>query len=87
MNSLADLSHEEFKQKFGLGYNRYRRTNLGARPTAVRYANISEEQMPREVDWRKLHAVAEVKNQLQVCARCRTWRLHAPASASRAALL
>jgi hypothetical protein len=64
MNALADLSHEEYKQKYALGLNNYQRP-LGARPSGFKYADLAEEQLPQEVDWRS-NAVAEVKNQMNV---------------------
>ena len=68
LNSLADLTHEEYKQRF-LGYKpSLRKPANSARLGSFSYADVADEQLPRAVDWRALKAVAEVKNQQQVGA-------------------
>lgn len=68
LNALADLTHEEYKSKYALGFNKYERP-LGSRPNSFMYADVAEDTMPPQVDWRELKAVAEVKNQMNVSGR------------------
>lgn len=69
MNSLADLSHEEYKAKY-LGYKPALRTTLRARNTGpFKYANVADDSLPPSIDWRKKGAVTGVKNQQQ-CGSC-----------------
>jgi KDEL-tailed cysteine endopeptidase len=69
LNALADLSHDEFKQKYALGYNKYLRNDLQSRPQSFMYGDLDEANLPLAVDWRETKAVSEVKNQLQ-CGSC-----------------
>ena len=62
MNSLADLTHEEFKQQ-SLGYRPDLKTGLQALSTGFRHANVTAK---KSVDWREKNAVTAVKNQQQV---------------------
>ncbi|WIA41578.1 hypothetical protein OEZ86_008942 [Tetradesmus obliquus] len=68
LNSLADLSHEEYKQKYALGYRKFTRTPEN-RLKGFSHGNLDEATLPVEIDWRKQNAVAEVKNQQQ-CGSC-----------------
>jgi KDEL-tailed cysteine endopeptidase len=65
---LADLSHEEYKQKYSLGYRKFHR-NPENRLKGFSHGNLDEATLPVEIDWRKQNAVAEVKNQQQVSSR------------------
>jgi hypothetical protein len=64
LNSMADLSQDEYKQHF-LGYKPALR-DTPAEPRAFTYESVADEAVPKEVDWRKKGAVTEVKNQEQV---------------------
>lgn len=64
LNALADLTHEEYKQKYALGYRKFQRSEN--RLTTFSHGDIDEATLPQEIDWRKQNAVAEVKNQQQV---------------------
>jgi KDEL-tailed cysteine endopeptidase len=67
LNALADLSHEEFKQRYGLGLRRYPvRPDGAAANGAFRHGALDAAQLPASVDWREKGAVAEVKNQMSV---------------------
>lgn len=63
LNALADLTHEEYKQKYALGFRKFvRKSN---KLTSFSHGSLDADNLPPEVDWRK-KAVAEVKNQQQV---------------------
>lgn len=73
MNSLADLTHEEYKNHY-LGYKPALRQANAPRPATFKYANVSDEGLPTAIDWRAQKAVTEVKNQEQVrVAACSTF--------------
>ena len=66
LNALADLTHEEYKAKFALGFRKFVRADnrlAGAAPFS--HGSLSADNLPLTVDWRT-NAVAEVKNQQQV---------------------
>ncbi len=65
MNSLADLTQEEYKKHY-LGYKPALRQANALLPTTFKYANVSDESLPTAIDWREHKAVSEVKNQEQV---------------------
>jgi xylem cysteine proteinase len=72
MNSLADLTHEEYKNHY-LGYKPALRQANAPRPATFKYANVSDEGLPMAMDWRVQKAVTAVKNQEQVrVAPCST---------------
>lgn len=67
LNALADLTHEEYKQKYALGYRKFVRTSNQL--TSFSHGSLDADNLPPQVDWRK-KAVAEVKNQQQVMQLC-----------------
>jgi hypothetical protein len=64
LNGLADLTHEEYKHKYALGFRKFQKTSN--KLTSFSHGSLDADNLPQEVDWRKQKAVAEVKNQQQV---------------------
>lgn len=63
LNGLADLTHEEYKQKYALGMRKF--VKKSNKLTGFSHGSVDADNLPAEIDWRKT-AVAEVKNQQQV---------------------
>ncbi|KAL3621558.1 Cysteine protease xcp2 [Castilleja foliolosa] len=66
LNEFADMSHEEFKQKY-LGLKADKLPEKNVSPQEFKYRDF--ESLPKSVDWRKKGAVARVKNQGS-CGSC-----------------
>jgi hypothetical protein len=65
LNALADLTHEEYKAKFALGFRKFVRADNRLPTAPFSHGGLSADNLPLTVDWRQ-NAVAEVKNQQQV---------------------
>jgi hypothetical protein len=72
LNALADLTHEEFKQKFALGHLKFQR-KPDNRLRTFSHGSVDEATLPQEIDWRSKNAVAEVKNQQMVGLAVAEW--------------
>jgi hypothetical protein len=83
LNVLADLTHEEYKQKYALGFRKFvRKSN---QLTSFSHDSLDADNLPPAVDWRK-KAVAEVKNQQQVMSKTPRQQLqHRAAAGGRGA--
>ncbi|KAI8475334.1 MAG: cysteine endopeptidase [Monoraphidium minutum] len=69
LNALADLTHDEYKQRYGLGAARYERVGSSAKIPGFKHGGLALSELPAAVDWREKGAVAEVKNQMS-CGSC-----------------
>ena len=74
LNEFADLSHEEFKNKYlGLKTDIVRRDDDERSYKEFAYKDV--EALPKSVDWRKKGAVSYVKNQGS-CGNLKSWTLN-----------
>lgn len=61
LNALADLTTEEFKERF-LGYNHAQKLAMNnLRSKSFMYEDVDEDKLPLEIDWRAQNAVTEVR--------------------------
>jgi hypothetical protein len=70
MNALADLTHEEYRDR-KLGGFKFTPGAKGLlrgshRSPGFKYEDVDVDSLPKSVDWREHGAVTEVKNQAQV---------------------
>lgn len=61
LNSLADLTQEEFKHRLGYKHGMKLASNK-LRSNSFKYAAVEEDKLPVEIDWRAQNAVSEVSN-------------------------